>query len=494
MKTRTLKALLLYNYRYWFGYSIIIGFIVYFLGWRIGSIPNGLSAAEITTAARSVTLGSFLELPIHPLHSFLQWASISAFGVTTWSVRLGGLIIGLLTALALYILLKKWFGKPTALLSTAIFISADWFLFIARLGTGAIEFSFWLCLALICYMKLLEKKTWWLLLFSLALVGLLFSPFGIYAVITFVAGLLGSRVFRARTNEASRVIKTGAGALLFIAFVVIGYVSTKNIAFLQNLLGIQSLPSISGYFMNVIGNLTSVVAVLPNSNPTISPTGVFFVRFFEFVFILFGVIMLWRTRVNRLNLIVLLVSVVLVLASGLSDGSRGSGLALVPAAIFMTAGIRHFIHRWQRTFPRNPYSRIVAYVPLTILFAGVVALHFASYFILWPTQSSTHQAFQKDILLASQELKRDIYQEKECAVLTENAGTQTLIAHSKPTCKIVFFDDQTEPNNTAAIALVPPESSFAQEHTTLAARALTSEATENNVRWLVIPISSKDTQ
>lgn len=485
MKTRTLKELLLYNYRYWFGYSIVIGFIVYFLGWRIGSIPNGLSSTELSTAARNTSLDSFLQMPLNPLHSLLQWASMNIFGITIWSVRLGSLLIGLLVALLLYSLLKKWFGKPTALLSTAIFISADWFLFIARLGTGAIEFSLWLCLALICFTKLLEKKTSWLLLFAVSLIGLLFSPFGVYAVITLVVGLFTSRVFRARTNDATWSIKGAIIALLLGALAAFFYFSFKNVSFLQHLLGIQSLPSITGYFANVLGNLTSVVAVLPNSNPTISPTGIFFIRFFEFIFILFGIIMFWRTRVNRLNLIVLTVSVVLVLASGLSAGSRGSGLVLVPAAIFMTAGIRHFIHQWQRTFPKNPYARIAAYAPLAILFTGVVMLHYASYFLLWPTQASTHQAFQKDIILASKELQRNEYADQHCAVITESPESQALLKKSRAACRLSFFSDIAEVSSDTEIILLPASKANSKPEEEQV-RVLTSSAKEDNVRWLVI--------
>lgn len=491
MKLRTVKELLLYNYRYWFGYSIIIGFIVYFLGWRIGSIPSGLGPAEVETAARNTSLDTLLHMPLHPLHSLLQWASIQLFGVTTISVRLGSLFIGLCVALALYLLLKKWFGKPTALLSTAIFISADWFLFIARLGTGAIEFSLWLVLALICFTKLLEKKTLWLILFVISLIGLLFSPFGIYAVITLCVGLATSRVFRERALASSIGVKVACSGLLLVAIAVIGFISTKNMLFLQNLLGVQSLPTVTGYITNVLGNLTSVVAVLPNSNPTISPTGIFFVRFFELIFILFGVIMFWRTRVNRLNLIVLTVSVVLVLASGLSAGSRGSGLVLMPAAIFMTAGIRHFLHRWQRTFPRNPYARIAAYAPLTILFIGVVTLHFASYFLLWPTQASTHQAFQSDIILASKELQRSEYANSHCAVLTGDDATRILLSHSQPTCTLSFFTQEEQPTPEATIVLLPPNTGHRLEKNAPATRVLTSPAKEDNVRWLVIPVESQ---
>ena len=58
MKTRTLKQLVLYNYRYIFGYLIVFLFSIYFLGWRLGSLVPGLAPLEIVTAAANTNLGS----------------------------------------------------------------------------------------------------------------------------------------------------------------------------------------------------------------------------------------------------------------------------------------------------------------------------------------------------------------------------------------------------------------------------------------------------
>jgi hypothetical protein len=483
MKTRTLKELLLYNYRYWFGYSIICGFIVYFLGWQLGSLTGGLSQAEISTAARHTALADIAKLPLYPLHSLLQFISFETIGVTAFTIRLGGAAIGLLVAFTLYSLLKKWFGKPTALLSTAIFISADWFLFIARLGTGGIELSLWLTLALLCFTKLIERKPRWLILYACAISGLLFAPFGIYAAVTLTVSLFAGRIFRERTQEASLRIKILSIAILLTSVCAVAYFSFQNIEFLKNLLGIQALPSVVEYGKNALGNMSSVVAVLPHSNPLISPTGVFFVRFFELIFILFGVIMFWRTRVNRLNLTVLLLSFVLVLASGLSAGSRGDGLVLVPAAIFMTAGIRHFIHRWQRTFPKNPYARVGAYVPISLLFIAVVAAHYMSYFKLWPHQSSTRTTFSKDFILATHELNSPTLAHKVCFIESTDSSFNKLLAASNPRCEPHFPESQVS-KKLPDILLLRPDSTLLRKEQTV--RAVTSDTTSNNVRWLLV--------
>lgn len=485
MKARTLKELLLYNYRYWFGYAIIVGFVIYFLGWQIGSLPNGLSQQEISTAAQNSSLRDIALMPLYPLHSVLQWASMQLFGIHIWSLRLPDIIIGLLVAFLLYNLLKRWFGKPTALISTALFISADWFLFVARTGTGAIEFSLWLCLALLCFTKLLEHKTKWLFLYTLALIGLLFVPFGIYAATTLVASLFACRVFRERTNEATLWIKIPCIVAVVLAFAGICFVSFKNIDFLKNLLGFASLPTLTEYGKNVLSNLSGVVAVLPNANPLVSPTGIFFVRFFELIFIAFGVIMFWRTRINRLNFTVLILSVVLAIISGLNGDAAGRGLLLIPAGIFMTAGIRHLLHRWQRTFPRNPYARIAAYLPLAILLICTVALHYASFFLLWPSQTRTYQAFTEDLPLVQQELNRGEYSEKKCLVRSDNQELNALVENSNTVCEATVGSLSANTSSFDVI-IAKPDPSLPAQSLMFQVRALTSSTTSDNVRWIVV--------
>lgn len=490
MKTRTLKELLLYNYRYWIGYSIVIGFIIYFLGWRLGSLVPGLSATEISTAASNTSLLEILKAPVYPLHSLLQWGFIKLLGASPFILRLPSVILGLFTAFLLYQLLKKWFGKPTALLSTALFVSADWFLFIARSANGAIEFSFWLCLALLSFTKLLERKNKWILLYSGALAGLLLVPFGIYAVITLLTGLLMSRVFRERANEASMWLKLPSIALLAGTFLTVVLLSIRDISLAKILLGVQDLPSILEFGRNLFFNASAIIAVFPTANQTVSPTGILFFRFFELIFIAFGVIMLWRTRVNRLNLTVLALSIVLIVVGGLSPVSLGGSLLLIPAAIFMTAGIRHFIYRWQKTFPKNPYARTAAVIPLAILFITAVSLHYISYFNLWPNQPTSAIAFKRDFDLVRIELQNNKYSTKDCFVDSNDESFNTLLESAGLTCNTVFAERAIS-TELPAVSILKPESKVYLDLAGQQVKPLVSESTQDNIRWLVVTPSAQ---
>jgi len=479
LKASTLKSLVLYNYRYLFAYAVVFIFALYFLAWRLGSIAPGLSQPELQTAAQNSSLSAFFNLPIYPLHSLLQWASLNLLGVSSISIRLPSVIIAGITVIILYSLLKKWFGKVTSLISVALLLSADWFLFIARLGTGSIEFSLWLALMVFSLMKLISKKPNWLLGYALASAMLLFCPYGIYAVVTSTVCLFVCVMFRKRAAEASNPVKVLSLFIILSSVALIAVLSIKDIQFIKALTGFADTPTPYEYFKNLVINSSGVVMLWPDNNPLLGPSGIFLIRFFELVFMLFGLIMLSITRVNRLNIVVIANAIVLALASGLSSDSRGGSLLIVPAAVFMTAGLRHFIHRWERTFPKNPYAKVLLYIPLVIMVITTATLHFQSYFVLWPSQTATRVVFTDDYAL----LKKELADPGSCVVAGASKEIQKLIAIDKVNCQTSFKEQRyvLEAQNDSRVISRKPANLLDSYKVT----SLNSSAAKDNTRWLV---------
>ena len=487
MKTRTLKQILLYNYRYWFGYSIIGFFGAYFLLWQINNIPPGISQLELQAAANHTSLSGIISNPIYPLHSLLQYLTTSIFGASSITIRIPAIIISAISAYFIYSLMRKWFGKSTALLSTTILISSDWFLYIARHGTGAIEFSLWLAISLYCLTKLLEHRNRWLIALAIALSGLLFAPLGIFIAGAIGITLFSVRVFRSRANEAPLWIKLFSLLIVLLALIATGLASYLDGNFAKQLIGITSIPSVLDIPKNIFANTAAIVAILPASNPEISPSGILVVRFFELIFILFGVAMLYKTRVNRLNLAVIIISVLLVVIGGLSANGWGSALLIVPAAIFITAGMRHLMHRWRQTFPKNPYARIVAYIPLSLLFILVTLFHYNTYFELWPSQSATHNVYLSDYALINKELKSSPKSSEKCLVISNNQALRKLVSAQKNACQPIFDREDTSLSSFSRIIVQNSDSTnFIQANNLNRTRALVSNTKEDNVRWLIV--------
>lgn len=450
MKIRTLKQILLYNYRYVFAYSCMVVFILFFLCWRLWSHPSGVSDVELEYAATNADFMGVLSNPSFILHSILQWISMQIMGATALSFRIPSVIIAAITVILTYLLLKKWFGKPMSLLTTTLIVSADWYLFISRLGTGSIEFTLWLTAALLAITRLMAKKPFALQTLSISLVLLSFTSFGIYAAITIVACLFFMKPFRLKIQEATKNQKIAAGSILLIGLIVFIYSSFSSSGFIQSMLGISgSLPSPVQYVKNVANNATSPILVTPNNDPLFGLTAVVYFRIFEAIFMLFGLIMLWKSRVNKLNIMVLILTLVLCLLSGLSSEPIGASLILLPAMIYLAAGLKHLIFRWKKTFPKNPYARIAGYGPLGVLVILVVISHYLSYFQIWSSQTEMRLTFSKEYTLLTKELSR----EGRCVIIGAKEEIRELISKTPTTCDTSFSDiwPELDDQNTRVI-------------------------------------------
>lgn len=484
MKGKTFKQLMLYNYRYIFVYSLIAIFVCYFLFWQLSSIGPGLSIEETHVAAVHTNARLSLQEPLYPLFAKLQIFSLYIFGANSYSIRIPSVLIGVATLLFLYQILKKWFGKPTALLSTALVATADWFLFTARLANGAIEFSFWIVLALLSITKLIERKQIYSIILAVSLVSLLFVPFGIYVSTGLIIGILSCRVIRERVFEIKLVYKILSALIILAGSGFFAYSVLGDHNFAKLTLGISNgLPGISEYIKAVLTNGSSAVAVVPGTNPVNGPSGVFFVRFFELTFVLFGVFMFYKTRINRLNLILICISIALLALSGL-NGQGANSLLIVPAVIFITAGLRYFIHRWQKTFPRNPYARMAAFLPILGLLLLTAMQHHQSYFVLWPRQTATVNNFSYDLTLASTELNMSD-STKKCSVVTPDNDLRLLLETNDYSCP-TSFTTALETIGEDEKQIVAPQlvQNIALDDNT-SVRALTSPNSQSSVRWIV---------
>lgn len=483
MKTKTLRQLLLYNYRYIFAYTFILFFVGFFLFWRIGTVGPGLSQAELETAAVHTNAREALTTPIYPLFAKLQVFSLKIFSVSTYSIRIPSVLIGVATILLLYQILKKWFGKPTALIGVAFVATADWFLFVARQATGAIEFSFWIVIALYSITKLLERRSLWSIGLAASFVALMFVPFGPYAVAVLTVSVLGSRVLRERLLGASTLDKVLSAIVISAGIGFFVYSALNSNLMIAKLLGVEAgIPTPIEYVKNVITNGSAIVGTVPATNPANGVSGLFFVRFFELTFIIFGLFMFWKTRINRLNLVIIILAATLFFLGGLNRSADAAALLIVPGIIFITAGMRYFIHRWQKTFPKNPYARMIAFVPVVLLLVLTTLQHQQTYFILWPRQTATASAYTYDLQLLVDELSST---DKSCTIVTTNQTMQTLILADSYSCNPRFTDSVTAVKKDEVQIISPELTSQIKPTDNVSVRGLVSSKSDDSTRWVV---------
>ncbi len=110
------------------------------------SPPNGLSEAEMASAAHSYALqpdsvmkGDLVNLP----YRALQKLSISVLGLSVYSVKLPVLYWVFSFGLLLILLLNRWFKTNVALLASILAVLSASFLYLAGSGTPLIMLVFW---------------------------------------------------------------------------------------------------------------------------------------------------------------------------------------------------------------------------------------------------------------------------------------------------------------------------------------------------------------
>ena len=359
MKKIVISKLFLYRYRFIIGYVVLgVAFIALLV-----SLPliaqKGLSEAEIESATSSYYLGKdgilsgdLIDLP----YRVLQKYSIKFFGLSAFTIKLPSIIMGLLLGFLLILLLNRWFKSNVSLLASCLIILSTPFLFLAGSGTPLIMLIFWPTLLLWLGSKIhgeRRPKPLYSFMFALAMVFCVFFvflqphlrfivknlpklPLSLIIVII-LAGvtIFGISIYHHPNTIMELLFAKDFRLGLFFGNIAAGmaplfswYNSLENV-FLSPLV---SLPVLA---LALIGLFSTTKGFFASRNSIAS------------VLIVFGVVI---TGFNPEAVVFL----------------------ILPTSILIAHGVKYLLEKWYGLFPENPYARISALFPLTILFGIII--------------------------------------------------------------------------------------------------------------------------
>lgn len=437
MKKRELSQLFLYRHRFFVGYFLLaIAYVALLFSLPLLA-PKGLSEAEMISAADSYALdttsilkGDLVNLP----YRALQKASIMAFGLTAYSVKIPSIILGVILGLLLILLLNRWFKNTVALLASILTVLSASFLFIAGSGTPLIMLVFWPTLLLWLGSKIqgvAKPKPLYCFVFAFALLAAIFTPHMIYLVafIVLFALLHPHLRFTIKTLPTVPLILT-----LFIIFVGLAALVVAtfiNPAIIPELLWTPGL-SISGFLENV------KVAFLPLFSWSATLESQFLSPFVGLASIALAVIGLLSTTKGFFasrNSIATCLIIFTIFLSGLNPES--AILILLPIAILIAHGFRYILDKWYNLFPDNPYARISAALPIggfmgIMIFGGVTHFLFGYHYV-----PMVADEFNDDITIIREQLPKGetlyvIGNEVEynfLSILRDNSGDYDIADH-----------------------------------------------------------------
>lgn len=407
MKASLFRELVLYRYRYIVAYSLFVTLLVSLLLVDIQNIPYGIGESEMRSAVASNSLNPYsphlsdiINLPYH----LFQKLSISVLGLSKLSIVLPSIILALASGVLMAFMLHIWFRRNIAILALLISTVSVPFISMGRSGTPAIMFVFLLLVILYSAIRLTTKASRvfvWKLVVWVASLLLLYIPFGVYTLVALGSAAVFHPHIRyqiRRTSWWQFVVLGLVGMFLVMPHSIVAF-HEGGVAVLRQLGGVATIRA-SFSPDHIAHNALSLVKTLffftkPNVSETITP-------FFNMTFMLLVAFGLTKTIINHsmarsyLVLIWLLFCIPMLLV----DGSQ-LPLIFVPCVLLLAIGIETFIYEWYRLFPRNPYARISAMLPMGLIVTGLLAIAITRYFYAY-TYTDTRMVFHPELTTVRQ--------------------------------------------------------------------------------------------
>ena len=383
MKSDSAGEKILYKYRHAISFGVVGLFALIVAIWRFWALPNGLSSEEIAaaTTAGHFSPGQILSEVVNLPWTILEWISIMIFGASTLAFRLPAVILMILAAGGLILLLRKWTRNNIAIISGFWAVTSTLFIGLARSGTSAAMTTFLIVMILLSTSIIVRaveefgqgkeenrvKRSWQALLAKIivcvALALFCYQAAGIYLVMLLVAvGVIHPKTRLIFLKSKPWKIAVGAVAgLAVLTPLIIGLIAGgwSVIKVWLALDGAWSLDHLGTLGSTLIGFDSGLVGGL------IIPV----VTLVALVMAVLGAMKLCTDILSARSYLTLSLSLVtLVLAAWQPTLVY---LLFVPAILLITVGIETLVRQWYDLFPRNPYARALAVLPLAIMIASL---------------------------------------------------------------------------------------------------------------------------
>lgn len=358
---------------------------------------RGLSSDEISSATESFYLsgggiidGDLVDLPYH----LIQKISIRLFGLTTFAIKLPSILIGLGLGFLVILLLNRWFKSNVSLLASCLVVLSTPFLFLASSGTPLIMLVFWPTLLLWFGSKIhgeKKPKPLYCLLFALTMFISIFTPYMVYFAAFTVAFVLLQPHLRFIIRGLPKLPLLITMSIIVGGFALLITGIFRNHEIISELFASKGF-QLSDFFRNISDGAKPVFSwhySMENIflSPLISLPG--------FTLALVGLFSTTKGFFASRNSIASILIAFCFIITGFNP--QAIIFLILPFAILVAHGIKYLLEKWYGLFPENPYARIFALIPLTILFALIIIPGLLHYIYGYRYDPSVAERFSYDL-------------------------------------------------------------------------------------------------
>src|SRR3989344_9127248 len=169
--------------------AIVLAVAVFLRFWQIDKVPVSLFGDEIDVGLQAYSIaqtgkdyfGNSLPVLFHsfseyrlPLQLYLDVPFIKILGLNEWGVRIPSAIMGIVSIIAFYLLVKEFFDKKVAAIATVFLAVSPWHFIYSRQANDAGILLPFILLGTLCFVKGTKK-------FKFLIYSAVFFTLGIYA-------------------------------------------------------------------------------------------------------------------------------------------------------------------------------------------------------------------------------------------------------------------------------------------------------------------------
>lgn len=393
---------ILYRWRYPLGFLTVATLLTVIIATVTFLSPGGVSQSEMHSVVTSTAtqpkalLGQSPEHIIHLPYRLLQKLSLAALDVNLLSIKLPSIILSIASVIALYGLLRLWFRRNVAIITSIIVVVTGQFLLLLQLGTPAIGYVFWNTAMLYSASMLVQTKKFrpiWFIVTALLAAISLYSPLQIYTVLALAATSIIHPHARFIVFKQSKWV-LGLGVTIFLVItspLIISIIQQPSI--LRVLLGIPA--DLGVLSLETVKTQLSQYAGFYEASSDIRVTPAYGLGIVALAFV--GLYRLFTAKYTAKSYIItiwflMLLPVVLI-------DPNAVVVTFVPVVLLIAHGIDYLIRSWYRLFPKNPYARIFGLVPLGVLVIGLILSGIEGFVYGYHYDPKASHVFTRDLAL-----------------------------------------------------------------------------------------------
>lgn len=485
--------MLLYRLRYFLGYSSLI--ILFTVAITAASlyVPGGLSQPEINTLhiTNSLHLSDIgsLAVPNLPLHA-LQKFIFSYFGVSVYTAKLPALIFAFITAVAIFLLLRRWFKPNVTIISLIIMVMTGQIIYIAQSASPQILYLMYTSLILLFATLIVQRvkaPSLWRICLAISIALSLYTPYFWYinlglGFVAFIHPHIRYFIFGRRYR-----LKWSLIAVVFAILITpLIYFCLINPHLLTSLLGFTSLQ------WTITSNLKALAYTYFWFAPTIINGQVMpIMDVAALILVLYGI---FETIKNHHTARSYMLAVWLILALPLLVlRPTLFGIMLIPLFILLAVGVEALMRSWYSLFPKNPYARAAGLI-LVVALVSIMTLSGADRYInSYRYIPAAVNEFNTDLPLLRQQL-----QKTDLTVIVSSAEApiyQAAAAHpmaaDKQLTVLTRQPEQSKPDTIYAVSAAARSKGLAQPHNATLLSILTNDRQDSADRFYLYKSPAK---